>query len=184
MNSDQPQDLIPIRELQQMLQFLLPDAAPLEDGVYGKNTQKAVEQFQKKYGLKVTGAADAATWRALKRAYDNELIERQPAAPLEIVMQPHQVMDKGCDNTNVYLVQAMIRALDQYIPDMPTVDVTGRLDGKTERAVKWLQACCNLPQSGDVDKNTWRFLVHAYRSIVGDGTGSFPIRRMTPIPRT
>ena len=48
---------------------------------------------------------------------------------------------------------------------------------------KWLQACCDLPQSGELDKNTWRFLAHEYRSMVGDGTGTFPVRQHTPTPR-
>lgn len=182
MNSDHPQDFVPIRELQQMLRVLIPNEGPYEDGVYGKNTHRAVERFQQAHGLKATGVVDAETWEAVKRAYQNELIERQPAAPLEIIMQPHQMMEKGCDNANVYLVQAMIKALDHYIPALPVVDVTGRLDGKTQQAIKWLQGCFDLPQSGEVDKNTWRFLVHEYRSMVGDGTGSFPVRPLTPTP--
>ncbi len=180
MNPDNQQESVPIGELQEMLRVLTPDDGPFEDGVYGKHTQKAVEDFQRMHGMRMTGTVDAKTWNALKQDYLSEMIARQPAAPLEIIMQPHQVMEKGCSNTNVYLVQAMIRALDQYIPDLPVVDVTGKLDSKTERAIKWLQDRCDLPQSGDVDKNTWRFLAHEYRSMIGDGTGSFPVRRVTP----
>ncbi len=170
-----------IQELQEMLRVLAPDDGPFENGVFGKQTQKAVERFQRERGLRVTGAVDAETWNALQRAYENEMIDRQAAEPLEIILQPHQVLEKGCQNSNLYLVQAMIRALDNYIPDMPVVDVNGRLDGKTEKAIKWLQACCGLPQSGSVDKNTWRFLAHEYRSMVGDGTGTFPVRQHTPV---
>ncbi|MBQ6430507.1 MAG: peptidoglycan-binding protein [Oscillospiraceae bacterium] len=182
MNSDHPQDSVPIGELQEMLRTLAPDGAPFEEGVYGTHTQKAVERFQRTHGIPVTGVVDAETWSALKRAYENEIVDRQPATPLDIIMQPHQVMEKGCDNTNIYLVQAMIKALSRYIPDLPAVDVTGRLDAKTEQAIKWLQACCGLPKSGDIDKNTWRFLAHEYRSMVGDGTGAFPVRHLTPPP--
>lgn len=182
MNSDIQQDSVPIGELQEMLRMLAPNSGPFEEGVYGKHTQKAVEDFQQTHGLRPTGVTDKETWNALKKAYENERIERQAAAPLEIIMQPHQVMEKGCDNTNVYLVQAMIKALDRYIPELPAVDVTGKLDAKTERAIKWLQACCDLPQSGEIDKNTWRFLAHEYRSMVGDGTGAFPVRQVTPTP--
>lgn len=181
MHTDHQQSLIPIRELQEMLQVLVPNSGPFEDGVYGNATQKAVKGFQQAHGMPATGVVDTDTWSALKAAYQNELIDREAAAPLEIIMQPHQIMEKGCDNTNVYLVQAMIKALDRYIPDLPVVDVNGRLDNKTERAIKWLQGCCDLPQSGDVDKNTWRFLAHAYRSLVGDGTGAFPVRHVPPV---
>lgn len=169
-----------IQELQDMLRVLAPDDGPFENGVFGKHTQKAVERFQRAHGMRPTGTVDAETWNAMKRAYENEMIDLQAAEPLEIILQPHQVLEKGCQNSNVYLVQAMLRALDNYIPDMPVVDVNGRLDGKTEKAIKWLQACCDLPQSGDLDKNTWRFLAHEYRSMVGDGTGTFPVRQHTP----
>lgn len=172
----------PIDELQEMLRILAPKDGPYETGVFGKHTQKAVEHFQQANGLPATGVVDAKTWSKLKSAYQTERIDRQAASPLEIVMQPHQVMERGCNNTNVFLVQAMIKALDQYIPSLPTVDVNGRLDSKTEKAIKWLQACCDLPQSGEVDKNTWRFLTHEYRSMVGDGTGTFPVRKRTPTP--
>lgn len=182
MNSEQQTQTFSIPDLQEMLRVLAPDEGPFEEGVYGTHTQEAVRHFQQAHGLQATGAVDPKTWNELKHAYQNELIDRQPAAPLEIIMQPHQVMEKGCENTNVYLVQAMIKALDQYIPALPAVEVTGRLDGKTERAVKWLQACFDLPQSGDIDKNTWRFLAHEYRSMVGDGTGTFPVRQITPSP--
>lgn len=183
MSTERQQDIVPIGELQQMLQLLSPEDGPFEVGVYGAHTRHAVERFQQTHRLQVTGAVDPETWNALKNAYENELIDRQSAAPLEIIMQPHQVLEKGCDNVNVYLVQAMIKALDHYIPEMPTVDVTGRLDAKTERAIEWLQRCCDLPQSGSVDKNTWRFLAHEYRSMVGDGTGSFPVRQIAPPDR-
>ena len=172
-----------IGELQEMLRVLAPQDGPFEAGVFGKHTERAVEHFQQAHGLRATGTVDAGTWKALQRAYENEMIDRLAAEPLEIVLQPHQVLEKGCRNSNVYLVQAMLRALDNYIPDMPVVDVNGRLDSKTENAIKWLQACCDLPQSGELDKNTWRFLAHEYRSMVGDGTGTFPVRQHTPTPR-
>lgn len=36
------------------------------DGVFGSGTTKAVQDFQKKFGLPVTGVVDAATFKALK----------------------------------------------------------------------------------------------------------------------
>ena len=36
-----------------------------DDGIFGPITQGAVEGFQKRYGLPVTGRVDAKTWQAL-----------------------------------------------------------------------------------------------------------------------
>ena len=38
-------------------------------------------------------------------------------------------------------------------------------------------ACAVLPETGTLDKHTWRHLAGQYRLMVGDGTGSFPVRR-------
>ena len=50
------------------------------------------------------------------------------------------------------------------------------LDEATAQAVLWFQDRAGLPQTGDIDKKTWAHLAHEYRQIVGDGTGTFPIR--------
>ena len=175
-------DYAPIHELQEMLRILEPIDGPLQDGVYGKETHDAVADFQRQNGMEATGVTDLETWDALKRASKNEKILQQPAAPMHIVLQPHQTLKKGCNNSHMYLVQGMMKALGNYISDLPAVDVNGRLDDKTEHAIKWLQGCCDLTQSGEVDKNTWRFLAHEYRSMVGDGTGTYPVRQKTPKP--
>src|SRR4051794_11864912 len=39
-----------------------------DDGIFGPITQAAVSDFQKRYGLPVTGRVDAKTWQALFRS--------------------------------------------------------------------------------------------------------------------
>jgi len=41
------------------------------DGVVGARTRAALRQFQSRHGLKPTGAIDAATSKALRRAHDH-----------------------------------------------------------------------------------------------------------------
>ena len=54
----------------ELLQELLGKAGfePDTDGYFGRNTKKAVQEFQEKSGLKVDGIVDIETWNALVTA--------------------------------------------------------------------------------------------------------------------
>lgn len=177
MSFAKPPEYAPIHDLQTMLRTLLPEQGLGRDGIYGKQTHEAVREFQRQQSLPQTGVTDQKTWDALVRAYEHELVLRSEAAPLQIVLQPHQVLERGSKNLHLYLVQAMLRALAQFYYDMPVFAVTGALDDPTAKALIRLQQAAELPQTGTLDKQTWRHLAAQYRSMVGDGTGSYPIRR-------
>ena len=166
----------PITDLQEMLRLIDPDTKLSYDGHYGPETERDVRNFQRKNGLKESGVADFETWEAIRKAYKTQQILLGQAEPLRIILHPNQVIGRGSDNLHLYLIQALLTALRQLYLDVPPLRITGVLDEPTARAIGWFQARAGLPQSGDVDKLTWRQLVHEYRQIVGDGSGSFPVR--------
>lgn len=177
MKGIQPNDGgAPIFALQTMLRWLTPTRRLAHDGIFGEETAAALSDFQRGVGLPVTGVADEETWDALKRAYNRALVEKGPAEPLHIILQPEQILEVGSDNLHVYLVQAMLVVLAGFYPALPRPRVTGVLDARTVEAVKWLQARADLPADGAVDKHTWRALVRQYRLTVGDGSGTYPVR--------
>lgn len=63
---------------------------------------------------------------------------------------------------------------------MPPVSVTGRHDEACTACLKWLQARCGLPVTGELDRRTWQHMVRLYAQTVGDGTGSYPVRIAHP----
>ncbi len=166
----------PITDLQEMLRLIEPEARLSYDGHYGPETEQNVRNFQRKNGIKESGVADFETWEAIRKAYKSQQILLGQAEPLQIVLQPNQVIGKGSDNLHLYLIQALLTALRQLYLDVPPLRITGVLDEPTARALLWFQQRAGLPQSGELDKLTWRHLAHEYRQIVGDGSGSFPIR--------
>ena len=93
-----------------------------------------------------------------------------------LLLQPRQVLEKGSKNTHLYVLQGLLIALARYYDEMPVAESTGMLDEKTADAIAWFQALAALPVTGELDKLTWRHLAKNYRSIVGDGTGAYPIR--------
>lgn len=167
---------LPITEVQVMLRVLYPNSPLSVDGIYGQATKTEVEKYQKDYGLPITGVVDQATWDDMRKSYQRELVLLNKAEPLQIVLQPHQVLKSGSDNIHMYLIQALLTALHRFYVDMPRVAFTGILDPQTERAIVWFQNKVDVPESGELDKQTWQHLSNQYRLVVGDGTGSYPVR--------
>lgn len=175
---------MPIRSLQSMLRLLQRHAGKLTtvvpDGIFGPETARAVREFQQQNGLPVTGAADLATWNAVVDAAREAHIHHGPAEPLRPLFQPAQTISPGEQNMHLYLAQGMLLALRHYYDGMPPVSVTGRHDEACTASLKWLQARCGLPVTGELDRRTWQHMVRLYGQTVGDGTGSYPVRITHP----
>ncbi|MBR6825911.1 MAG: peptidoglycan-binding protein [Oscillospiraceae bacterium] len=168
-----------ITDLQEMLRLIYPDLSLGFDGLYGPETAKAVEKFQEEYNLPITGVVDSQTQDTVRKAYKEQKLFLGKAHPLYLVLQPNQVIRKGENNVHLYVMQAALTALAQFYEEIPLFAITGILDDPTSRAVSWFQEKADLPQTGEIDKKTWAHLAHEYRQVVGDGTGSFPIRTKT-----
>lgn len=176
-----PLEACPIQALQIMLRRVLSDTQYhtrlVPDGIYGEETRGAVSEFQRRNALEVNGEVDLATWNILVLTYRSALVTSGKAEPLQIVLQPEQVIRSGDINTHIYIIQALLSALDRFYLGLPVVRVTGKHDAATTKAVVWLQERAGLPADGHVDKHTWRFLVHLYRLASGDGSGRYPCRQ-------
>lgn len=174
-----PQNL-PVHNLQQMLRLIETadgkKARIIPDGIYGTETCNSVAAFQQTHGLPVTGATDLETWNAVVRTSRHASVLYGPAESLSIILQPNQILNRDCDNVHNYLMQALLAAIGKFYEGMPCLEVTGKYDECTAGCIMWLQEHCDLPCTGDMDKRTWQHLVHLYRLIVGDGTGTFPVR--------
>ena len=156
----------PVRSLQTMLRVLAendhshPTLVP--DGIYGPETMQAVSIFQRKHGLSVTGVTDQATWDAVVAAYEPALIQQAEAWPLEIVLNPGQVIRKGQRHPHVYLVQAILQVLSEAYESVSKPSFTGLLDDSTADSLASFQALNGIPMTGNLDKITWKALALQY----------------------
>ncbi len=156
----------PIRSLQTMLRYIAqsdgrqPSVVP--DGIYGPDTVAAVSAFQKNAGLPVTGVTDLATWEAIVLRFEPARIEQEEAEPLQIILNPGQVIRRGEQNPNVYLVQAMLTVLSQLYGGVSAPSMTGILDIPTADSLSSFQQMSLLPATGELDKQTWRHLALQY----------------------
>lgn len=156
----------PIRSLQTMLRVIAEDDPSnvriIPDGIYGPETMAAVSSFQRKHGLPVTGVTDQPTWEAVVAEYTPALVRVDAAYPVEIILNPGQVIRKGERNPYMYLVQAMLTVLADAYKSVGIPSLNGLLDELTADSLASFQALSNLPMTGNLDKNTWKHLALQY----------------------
>jgi peptidoglycan hydrolase-like protein with peptidoglycan-binding domain len=156
----------PIRSLQTMLRVIaeadqdLPSVIP--DGLYGTTTMGAVTAFQRKYGLPVTGITDQATWEQIVSVYEPSLIQVDSAEPIAVVINPNQVYVRGDSDPNIYLLQSMLTQLSIENKTISAPNHTGVLDLSTEDSIQAFQRLSGLPETGTLDKITWKHLVRQF----------------------
>lgn len=156
----------PIRSLQTMLRVLAEDddqlPALVPDGIYGPTTMVAVTAFQRREGIPVTGIVDEYTWDRIVAAYEPALIRVGKAEPIEILLEPGQVIGFGQQNPYVYLLQGMLAQLSENHKDIGLPAHTGRMDPLTAASLRGFQALAGLPVTGTLDRITWHHLVRQF----------------------
>lgn len=156
----------PIRSLQTMLRVIAEDDRSLPtlipDGVYGPSTMIAVTSFQRKYGLPVTGIVDEITWDRIVSVYEPAIVRVGKAEPIEILLDPGQVILIGERNPYVYLLQGMLAQLSNEHGNLQLPGFSGILDVDTSESLRAFQILSGLPVTGTLDRITWRHLVKQF----------------------
>lgn len=155
-----------VRSLQTMLRVIseydrrIPVVIP--DGIYTQDTLTAVSAFQRTHSLPVTGVVDQATWEAIVAGYDIALIQQGKPVPIQILLEPGQILRLGEYNAYLYLLQAMLAFLATQEKTIPGPDISGTLDAATSRALAAFQVLAGVPPTGELDRLTWKYLVQQY----------------------
>lgn len=156
----------PIRSLQTMLRVIAEDdrsyLTVVPDGIYGPTTMNAVSTFQRKQNLPITGIVDQLTWEMIVAAYQPAVIRVEKAQPIEIVMDPGQVFRLGDVSPYIYLMQSMLTQLSNDHPSIEPPGHSGILDSMSSTSLSSFQCLAGLPVTGELDKITWKHLVHQF----------------------
>ena len=152
----------PVRSIQTMLRVLSERDAQYQsiipDGIYGPATVSAVSNFQRIHGLPVTGITDQFTLETIAAAYEPALIHVTEAQPLEIILNPNEVIRRGDSSPYLYSAQAVLTVLSEAYSSIGKPAQTGILDESTADALSSFQSLSGLPMTGELDKITWKQL--------------------------
>jgi len=132
---------------------------PKITGEFDDVTLQAVEGFQAKRGLDVTGEVDDETWDRLvsmtREPTDDELHNRVVAGPT--IIGPSDSGDR------VRELQARLKQIGWF-----EHDVTGNYGPVTSTAVSGFQTKRGVPSTGEVDQRTWDLLAGMTRKPTDD----------------
>ena len=165
----------PVRSLQTMLRVLAEHNDVYEtvvpDGVYSPQTMRAVSKFQRIHGLPVTGVTDQRTWEEIVPRYEHALIFVDEAQPVEVILNPNEVLRLGDSSPYLYVAQAMLLVLSQTYESIGSPIVNGYLDDATADSLSSFQALIGLPMTGELDKHTWKHLALQFPLAANLGVG-------------
>ena len=177
----------PVRSLQTMLRVLSEQddqyQSVIPDGIYGQSTISAVSNFQRIHGLPVTGITDQDTWERIVAEYDPALIYVAEAQPVEIILNPNEVLRRGDESPYLYVAQALLLVLSQTYASIAAPSQTGLLDEATADALASFQALSGLPMSGELDKITWKQLALHFPLAANLGRGETQAAARRTVPR-
>lgn len=131
------------------------------NGIYDDSTREAVRDFQQENGLPMTGEVDSDTWDAIAAAHIRMLrYAADNCFPFDL--NKHELRSGGT-GLPVRMMQTMLYELGQACDNVPEVEISGELSGKTEEAVRFFRRKCGLSDEGVVDLKTWNMLAGCCR---------------------
>ena len=140
---------------------------PPIDGIFERDTERALREFQAMQGLSVTGRADRRTWDELYSMYRASVAQNEPPRTVAILpfVAGEILLEKGDEGFTINVLQYMLRELGESLAELEAVEVSGVFDEKTARAVRLFRAQNGLPEGETVDLITWNTLVDRFNRL-------------------
>ncbi len=143
---------------------------PLVDGIYGTETERAVREFQKIFGLTVDGIVGPATWYEVRAKYNavkklNELLSEGLTFE-DVSLQFDESLSEGDTGLAVSVVQYFLNFVSAFTTDFSDIPINGIYDAATVQLVSDFQNYVGLPITGEMDEVTWLALFDEYRGII------------------
>ena len=140
------------------------------DGAFGVETENAVREFQRIFGLTQDGVVGRATWykiqlvyNAVKRLSD---LSSEGLTFDEITTPFPETLSLGDEGFFVYGLQYYLRWISLSNPVVPNVEFDGVFGPETENAVKAFQTLYGFAPTGIVDDDLFETLFDVYRGII------------------
>ena len=136
------------------------------DGIFGAGTKNALEEFQRIYGLDVTGETDIETWDRLYREYVG-ILTSLPANYFgsTTIPYPGRVLVIGTQGEDVRALQEYLDYISKTYTQIPSVTVDGVFGAGTQAAVTIYKSIFGLDPTPIVSAGTWESITSTYRDL-------------------
>lgn len=159
----------------------------LLDGVFGEDTEAAVREFQRVFGLTEDGIVGKSTWYTVQNIYNSvkRLSElNSEGLTLDEVSKQYSLLRSGDRGIDVANFQYYLAYLSRFYNTIPQIAVDGVFGEQTLQAVLAAQQTFGLPTDGIVGRQTWNTVVRAYLGAVGNIPLQFSEGTVVPYPGT
>ncbi len=160
-----------VRYIQQALNIInnvfvtVPEIA--EDGIFGSDTQNAVNRFSSIFGYPQNGTVDERLWNKINRILGTVQSECIFSTSESEGARDFAGVDLaiGSSGGNVNYVQERINRIYTAIPYTGSLVVDGNYGTKTSASVSALQRIFGLTDNGTVNESTWLLINYIYAAI-------------------
>ncbi len=140
------------------------------NGVFDIETENAVKEFQRIFGLDPDGVVGPATWYQALSLYNavRNLAElnAEGITLQDITRQLPNNLSEGASGESVRLLQYFLNVGGAYYEALPIVAIDGMFGPATREAVIAFQRFAGLTPDGIIGPATWSALLAAYDGIV------------------
>ncbi len=168
--SKRPQAIRLLQHYLRGISFYNPSVTRINiDGIYGPETQGAVADVKRCYGIPGTSdVVDNQTWDAIFSIFSYYLKQNQPGKPIYPVMHP-QMLEQP-DESLIIILQVMLNEiLHNHIKHRKQqIPVSGEYDEATRNSVIHVQKTYGIQPTGKLDTETWDALTHAYNHALAE----------------
>ncbi|MCH5185624.1 MAG: peptidoglycan-binding protein [Oscillospiraceae bacterium] len=161
----------PIMSIQSILRVILfydgdDTTALIPDGIYGPETKRAVENFQKDYGMEENGIINFETWQKIIEVY-RKTINRYSPPTGAIIYPSAECIIKPADKTPcLSVIQVMMNSIADRYKNIPKNEMNCIHDETSVNSVEALQKIFNMEKNGTINKDFWENLTRLYEVAV------------------
>ncbi len=142
------------------------------NGVFGVETENAVKEFQKTFGLIQDGIVGKGTWYEVQQIYVaiKRLgeVDSEGQTIQEIAKQYKGVLREGDMGDSVTAIQYYLNLIGVFNNSIPIPEIDGIFGAATRNAVLAFQNYYGIEQSGEVNEETWNLISNVYLGMVAD----------------
>ncbi|MBQ7901057.1 MAG: peptidoglycan-binding protein [Clostridia bacterium] len=136
------------------------------DGIFGAQTLEAVQAFQQLFGLEPDGVVNFNTWNKIVEISRQVNAENASGMPVLAYNESNEDILPGETIIDLYVIQAMMKALAAVIESFDDIEVTGTHDRPSVDAVKKIQVVVGMDDNGIITVEFYDNLAQLYEVFV------------------